>query len=123
MNNIDTKNDFIGGNTFAQLPETIQGKYIESQGQQAKDDSELKKQKIALGKLGLLFGSKSNCVFYVTCLFLLICVLGAFIYTGYMVRCDHEKTHNQIVDFWKIITPLLTMALGYLFGVKTNKND
>ena len=112
-----------GENIFFHLSEENQSKYLDNIGRQTKDESELKKQKLLLGKLGWLFGSKSNSVFNVTCLFLLICVLGAFIYTGYMVHCDHEKTHNQIVDFWKIISPLLALALGYLFGVKNAKND
>ena len=123
MNNFEINNAIIGGGTFSNLSEKNKGKFLDNIGQQTKDDSAIKKQKVSQGWLGCLFGSKSNSIYNVTCLFLLICIGGAFVYTAFMLYFNYEKTHNQVIDFWKIISPLITLALGYLFGVKNDKND
>jgi hypothetical protein len=34
-----------------------------------------------------------------------------------------DKISLPIKDFWLIIAPLITLAIGYLFGDKSKKND
>lgn len=49
---------------------------------------------------------------------LLICamlILGGC-YTYGVFNCFNQSSNQLIADFWKIITPLITLALGYLFG-------
>jgi len=61
------------------------------------------------GKLGSFFGSPKRAaasIAWIT-IFLLICsgIFAAF------AGCTIET-----IEYWKIITPIITLALGYLFG-------
>lgn len=48
----------------------------------------------------------------------MIFVIGT-LYTAYMIIRDYSGTHSQVLDFWEVIVPMITLAIGYLFGHAT----
>lgn len=70
---------------------------------------QLEDKKIDAGLMGKIFGSPewaAASIAWVT-IFLLVCSgVYSLVFT----------TAIQPADYWKIITPLITLALGYLFG-------
>lgn len=67
------------------------------------------KMKLDAGTLGGFFGSPQRAASSIACItiFLLTCsgILAMF------VGCNISTS-----EYWKIITPIITLALGYLFG-------
>ncbi|MBQ6301558.1 MAG: hypothetical protein IJK75_06415 [Bacteroidales bacterium] len=68
------------------------------------------------GWLGKLFGAGVHSPNNIAGLLIVILLLVAIGYTFFMLVYCPVETHHQVVDFWGIITPLITLALGYLFG-------
>ena len=50
-------------------------------------------------------------------LILLLLGLG-FLYSVGMYIRNADDSHQHMLDFWDVITPLITMSLGYIFGHK-----
>lgn len=72
-----------------------------------------------LGLLGHFFGSGNSIKLNIAGLFIFILVITGIIYTACVLFC--ESTNPKaigILEFWGIITPLITLALGYIFGKK-----
>ena len=71
------------------------------------------------GYFGKFFGiaenSSNNIAGVLICSLLLIGTL----YTAYMIIIDYAGTHSQVLDFWEIIVPMITLSVGYLFGHAT----
>lgn len=73
------------------------------------------KQNAELGWLGKIWGVSSsvpnNIAAFAICILLLTGVICTFVIDDF--------TH--IKDLWTLITPVITLAFGYLFGEKTKK--
>lgn len=72
---------------------------------------------IELGFLGKLFGSQTN---NIAALVISSGLLIGFIYTSAVVLW-YNNDLESIKSFWAIITPLITLALGYIFGDANKK--
>ena len=72
-----------------------------------KDD--LKKLKIESGYAGQIFGSRSIPSVNIAAIFILILLVSGISFTVF----------NSLIppkEYWSIISPLMTLALGYIFG-------
>ena len=102
------------GLDFSQLPENPETshKIIDNTFEESKMNREL-------GVLGQFFGSGNSIKINIAGLFIFILVLTGIIYTASILFCETSNTKAiGILEFWGIITPLITLALGYIFGEK-----
>jgi hypothetical protein len=68
-----------------------------------------KQMDLDAGILGKLFGTSKNAPIYIAgCVVLLLVLAGIAV-----VVFD---TKVQPLEFWKMITPVITLALGFMFG-------
>lgn len=68
------------------------------------------------GWVGRIWGDGNNSAVNIAgILIVLLVVIGAG-YTFWMLSVGWQESHSQVLDFWKVIVPLITLALGYLFG-------
>jgi hypothetical protein len=70
---------------------------------------ESKKMDLEAGCIGKFFGSKVNAPTNIAGIFIMF-----LLFSGISVL--FFNTTIQAGEYWKIIVPLLTLALGYLFG-------
>lgn len=96
------------------FPASVNKKIIDAGVQQQKIEKEGKKEE--RGLLGQFWGSIEHSSNNIAGLFILLLLIIASVYTFSMLCCKPDGYHEKILDFWGIITPLLTLALGYLFG-------
>ena len=77
------------------------------------------KMNYELGKLGMFFGSGNSIKLNIAGLFIFVLVFTGISYTSFILICEQNNTKAiGILEFWGIITPLITLALGYVFGKK-----
>lgn len=98
------------------LPASVNKRIIENATllQQTKITYEDKKNE--RGWLGRFFGSGKHSPNNIAGLLIILLLLIAVSYTTYMLIYKPETTHSNVLDFWGIITPLITLSMGYLFG-------
>lgn len=98
---------------FSNLPQDPEtsSKIIDGTFEESKSEREL-------GKLGLFFGSGNSVKMNIAGLLITVLVLTGIGYTLILLCSDLSKNKMVIgiLDFWNIITPLITLALGYVFG-------
>jgi len=102
-----------GGDSFlySQIPPSVHKKLI---------DAELKKKQLEneseeRGWLGKLWGTIEHSSNNIAGLFIVLLLL---IGTGYTccLLFEDSANHSKILEFWGMLSPMLTLALGYLFG-------
>lgn len=86
-------------------------------------DSEVEKKKIEKaaekeerGFLGKLWGSIDHSSNNIAGLFIVLLFFVGLLYTIWMLCVDSCESHKRILEFWGMLTPMLTLALGYIFG-------
>jgi hypothetical protein len=84
--------------------------------------NEIEKIKAERGWLGGLWGISSSIPNNLAALTIVVLLLMGMVYTFCMMNCGQDKIILSIKDFWAIISPLITLAVGYLFGDKSKKN-
>lgn len=92
-------------------------------------DADIEKQKIKKeaekeerGYLGKLWGSIEHSSNNIAGLFIILLFLVGLLYTIWQLCLDSCENHGKILDFWGMLTPMMTLALGYIFGRgQTNK--
>lgn len=84
--------------------------------------NELERQRVDQGILGKIWGSSSSIPHNIAALSIIVLILTGILYTYFCLGLKTEEVTLPIKDFWAIITPLITLAIGYLFGDKTKKN-
>lgn len=72
----------------------------------------LKAMDLESGWLGRIFGSAKNAAVNIGGLVVLLVVVAGIIMTLY-------PAGSTATESWKIITPIITMVLGFLFGKKS----
>ncbi len=100
-----------------ELPASVNKKLIEADVERERLKNEDRAgERGALGKyFGSVENSSNNIAGVLICSLLIIGTL----YTTYMIWRDYSETHSQVLDFWNIIVPLITLSIGYLFGHTT----
>ncbi|RQO35442.1 hypothetical protein DBR39_18370 [Chryseobacterium sp. KBW03] len=72
-----------------------------------------------LGWLGFIFGGKELTALNISgFLIFLLLIIGSWL--TYVVYNNNNDIDN-VVKIWSIITPIVTLTLGYIFGNKTSK--
>ncbi|NDW19862.1 hypothetical protein D0T53_13235 [Dysgonomonas sp. 216] len=98
-------------------PETSQ-KIIDKTFENQNKDKEL-------GKLGKFFGCGDSVKMNIAGLTIFILLIAGIGYTIAIFFSDPGTNKNLIgiVDFWGIITPIITLALGYIFGKSKSNTE
>ncbi|WP_445454235.1 hypothetical protein [Flavobacterium sp. 25HG05S-40] len=102
------------GLNFKDLPENPETshKIIDNTFEESKMNREL-------GRLGYFFGSGNSVKMNIAGLFIFILLMTGITYTGCILFAESQNPKAiGILEFWGIITPLITLALGYIFGKK-----
>jgi hypothetical protein len=101
-------------------PELIKDKALLKQ--HIESQNELDKKKIDRGWLGNFWGISESIPNNIAALLILLLLLTGIIYSFFSVNVSQEKLPISIKDFWAIISPLITLAIGYLFGHKPKED-
>ncbi len=88
-----------------------------------KSQNEIEKLKIERGALGLLWGTTSSIPNNVAAFLIVILLITGMGYSICVAKIPADKLNLTIKDFWLLITPLITLALGYLFGDKKRQRS
>ncbi len=87
------------------------------------NQNELEKIKLERGWLGGIWGNSEKIPNNIAALLIIILLMTAIIYTYCIIGLPADKISLSIKDFWQIIAPLITLAIGYLFGGISKKNN
>ena len=68
------------------------------------------------GWLGRFWGADFHSSNNIAGLSIILLIVVGTIYMLCKVNKCTDESHAQIVDFWKILTPIIAGALGFLFG-------
>ncbi|HEY9005172.1 hypothetical protein [Ohtaekwangia sp.] len=82
------------------------------------NQNEIEKIKLEQGFLGVIWGGHTSIPNNLAALAIVVLVSTGLIYTFLTWDKKADELNLSIKDFWAIITPLLTLAIGYLFGDK-----
>lgn len=85
--------------------------------------NQLEKIKLERGWLGGIWGNTEKIPNNIAALAISILLATGILYTYCAMDLPTDKISLPIKDFWLIIAPLITLAIGYLFGDKSKKND
>lgn len=72
------------------------------------------------GWLGKFFGGKDSSSNNIAGAFIFILLFIGAVYTAAMLCYCPTNTHMQVLDIWGILTPMITLAIGYIFGNRQN---
>ena len=72
------------------------------------------------GLLGKLWGAKEHSSNNIAGLFIFLLLLACFVYTVWSLSANEENSHSNILEFWKTLSPFMTLSLGYIFGKSIN---
>jgi len=84
-------------------------KSTEPASYKAASENDLKKLKIDVGFVGQLIGSKPSAPSNIAAIFILLLLIPGIVDLFCKSQLEPER-------YWAIISPLLTLALGYIFG-------
>lgn len=85
-------------------------------------DSQHKDNIIKAGSLGKFFGSNPRVPVYIAGVTILILSLTGIIYTLCSMYYKGPSFDN-VIKLWGILTPLITLPLGYIFGKETRSKE
>ena len=85
-------------------------------------NNELNKKKVEHGFLGLFWGSSSSIPNNIAALSIIVLLLFGIIYSLTICNIKPSEIGLSIKDCWAIITPVITLAFGFLFGDAIKKN-
>ncbi len=89
-------------------------KFIDADVEKQRIEKEAKKEE--RGWLGKLWGSIEHSSNNIAGLFILLLFLIGLLYTIWMLCINTCENHKKILEFWAMLSPLMTLALGYIFG-------
>ena len=81
-------------------------------------ETENDKIKTERGWLGSIWGNSSSIPNNIAALLLVFSLITGIIFTICSINIPQEDKNISIKDFWSIISPFITLPLGYLFGIK-----
>lgn len=79
--------------------------------------SKVDEKKAEMGILGRLFGSSKNSAYNIACLTIVLCLLVGL--GGMAINIC--KGAEVSLEPWKALTSVITLAFGYLFGIRNSK--
>ena len=96
------------------LSENVKCKIIDAERE--KERLKKEEERKSRGVLGAFFGNSENSSKNIAGFLIFTLLFIATFYTGAMIICHYQDTHSQVMDFWNVITPIITLSVGYLFG-------
>lgn len=78
-----------------------------------------KEMDIECGLLGKVFGTGGNSNMNIAGLIAILLITPAVCYT--LFHLSEGEDSKSVLEFWKIISPLVGTILGYIFGSKQTK--
>lgn len=76
------------------------------------------KSKQDLGTMGKLFGKQpENIALYISFIVTVLLIVVGLVYI--LLPLEYKETTN--LEFWQVIGPIITGALGYIFGANVKK--
>ena len=109
---VDDLTSLIGATGFDTLNDELKGQAIS-----AVKDAHDKKGERETGRLGKLFGTKAeNISLYIAFLICMCLILVGLVYI--CIPLPYKVNSN--LEFWQIISPIITGTLGYIFGTGAN---
>ena len=102
-------------------PNLLKNKVFIKQALDSQNDIE--KIKTERGFLGSIWGSSEKIPNNIAALSIVVLLFAGLAYTYNNLGISNEKISLSTKDFWAIISPLITLAIGYLFGDKTNNKN
>jgi hypothetical protein len=109
----------MASNVNPDLPrdKALASKIIENQ-------NELKLRESEKGWIGSLWGSSKNAPNNIAGIVILLLLTFGLVCTSIIVIWYPTKDVSpSIKDLWAVITPIITLGLGYLFGKKSSTDD
>jgi hypothetical protein len=80
-------------------------------------------ERLKLGWLGKLFGGSTmlplNVAGIVVIILLVVGILSTVVIICTGVFCGEKVNTDTLKDIWSILTPIITLTIGYLFGKQT----
>jgi len=115
--------DFDNANSVIDphLPDSVNNKLIDSAIKKVELDNDVRIKE--QGYLGKFFGCKEHSARNIAGLLIFLLVFIAAVYTTIMIYCNYSDTHTQVLDFWNIVIPVITLSMGYLFGFVHGSKD
>lgn len=86
---------------------------LKMQQQQHSHENELKNKEI--GWLGKFFGSENNSARNMAITVIILVILGAMSFS-ICVLFNSQLDNALIKEVWNLVVPIITLALGYIFG-------
>lgn len=109
-----TPNPSVGDSKLnPQLGQAVNKKVIDAKLEEARIKEQGKKEE--RGFLGRVWGSIEHSSNNIAGLFIILLLIIGAAYTCCMFH-DNPENHSKILEFWGMLSPMLTLALGYLFG-------
>jgi uncharacterized membrane protein HdeD (DUF308 family) len=71
---------------------------------------------LAAGVLGKFFGSNPHTESYIAGLVIILLVIFGAVYSCCYAFCSTSRTDMSAKEVWGIIAPIITGALGFIFG-------
>ena len=96
-----------------QSPDSI-SKIIDADVEKKKIETEAKKED--RGLLGKMWGSIDHSSNNIAGLFIILLLCIGLLYTIWMLCVNSCESHKKVLEFWEMLTPMMTLALGYIFG-------
>ena len=113
--NDNTVGSFLHPEVFNKLNDDLKSKVIETYSANQKDINNKKR-----GKLASLLGSNSkNIPLYIA---FVICILLIIIGVQFQF-IPEEKRDDTVIEFWKLIFPIITSILGFIFGKSVDNSN
>lgn len=73
------------------------------------------------GILGKFWGISSSVPNNIASLVIIILIIFGIIFSCVLNSVEIKNQTLSIKEFWSIITPIITLSFGYIFGEKTKK--
>ncbi len=111
---LNPNSDSGSTNLNQNLPSSVNKKMIDASIEQRRIEEEGKKGE--RGILGRFWGSIEHSSNNIAGLFIVLLLIIGSGYTICMLKSDSCDNHSKVLEFWGMLSPMLTLALGYLFG-------
>jgi hypothetical protein len=92
------------------------GKYLDN-------TNTLDRIKARRGLLGGIWGVSSNVPNNIAGFIAIVLTIAGIAFTAFKINSPIDEKSLSVKDFWSLITPLITLAIGYLFGDKKKGED
>jgi hypothetical protein len=87
-----------------------------------KHNSKLQESLIRAGWLGKFFGTNSRVPVYIAGLAILLLLLTGISYS-FLSLYNGNIPFDNVIKLWGLITPVITLSLGYIFGKGTRGDN